>query len=90
MPLQLTPEQEQRIQAIVSAGAYSSAEEALNAAVAVVETAAAADFEGDKGELEALLTHGISSPEISEDHFWRSVDCETNEGLSAHNSKQRT
>jgi Arc/MetJ-type ribon-helix-helix transcriptional regulator len=40
--IQLTPEQEQRIQAIVKAGAYPSAEEALDAAVAAVEIAAGA------------------------------------------------
>ena len=38
MALQLTPEQEQRIQAVVNAGAYPSAREALDAAVAAVET----------------------------------------------------
>jgi Arc/MetJ-type ribon-helix-helix transcriptional regulator len=37
MALQLTPEQERRIQAVVNAGAYRSTEEALNAALAVVE-----------------------------------------------------
>ena len=40
MATQLTPEQEQRIQAVVKAGAYPSAEEALEAAVTAVETAA--------------------------------------------------
>ena len=46
MPIQLTPEQEQRIQAVVNAGAYDSTEEALDAAVAAVEIAAAPGFHG--------------------------------------------
>jgi hypothetical protein len=37
MAIQLTPEQEMRIQAVVSAGAYASAQEALEAAVTAVE-----------------------------------------------------
>jgi Arc/MetJ-type ribon-helix-helix transcriptional regulator len=40
MSIQLTPEQEQRIRTVVNAGAYRSAEEALEAAVAAVEIAA--------------------------------------------------
>jgi Arc/MetJ-type ribon-helix-helix transcriptional regulator len=39
MSIQLTPEQEQRIRTVVNAGAYHSAEEALDAAVAAVEVA---------------------------------------------------
>ena len=46
MAIQLTPEQEQRIQAIVNAGAYSSAQEALDAALAAMESAAAPGFDG--------------------------------------------
>jgi len=41
--MQLTPEQEQRIQAVVSAGA----EEAFDAAVSAVQAAAAPGFEGN-------------------------------------------
>ena len=46
MAIQLTPEQEQRIQAVVNAGAYLSTEEALDAAMAAVEVAATPGFEG--------------------------------------------
>ena len=63
MSLQLTPEQEQRIQTVVNAGAYRSAEEALDAAVAAVEVAAAPDFEGSQEELEKLLLEGLNSGE---------------------------
>jgi Arc/MetJ-type ribon-helix-helix transcriptional regulator len=51
MALQLTPDQEQRINALVSAGVYPSAEEALNTAVAALE-AAASGFEAGEPELE--------------------------------------
>ena len=77
MPIQLTPEQEQRIQAIVDAGAYPSASEALDAAVVAVEIVAAVRFEGSGPELEELLLRGVVSPELSEVDFWDSVDRET-------------
>lgn len=73
MAFQLTPEQEQRIQAIVNSGAYASPEEAINAAVAAVEAASVIRFEGPGGELEALLMEGLNSPELSEEEFWNSV-----------------
>lgn len=60
MAIQLTPEQEQRIQAIVNAGAYRSAQEALDAAVTAVERAAVAGFDGPAQELEESLLHGIA------------------------------
>jgi Arc/MetJ-type ribon-helix-helix transcriptional regulator len=90
MAIQLTPEQEQRIQAVVSAGAYASTEEALDAALAVVETAAARDFEGAQEELERLLMEGASSKELSEDDFWNSADRETNAMLAAHKLGSRS
>ena len=81
MALQLTPEQEQRINAVVSTGAYASPEEAINAAVAAVETAAAVDFDGPPEKLEGLLMQGLESPELSEAEFWSSVDRDTNRML---------
>ncbi|BDC50275.1 hypothetical protein F183_A25910 [Bryobacterales bacterium F-183] len=73
MALQLTAEQEQRIAAVVDSGAYGSAEDALNAALAAVETAALPSFDGPEHELEALLLQGLDSKELSEDEFWSSV-----------------
>jgi len=64
--MQLTPEQEKRIQAVVSAGAYTSAEEALDAAVTAVEATATPGFEGSREELEALLREGLDSGEAVE------------------------
>jgi putative addiction module CopG family antidote len=72
MSIHLTPEQEQRIQTIVKAGAYRSAEEALDAAVAAVENAAAPDFEGTQEELEELLREGLESGEaVAADRAFR-------------------
>ena len=51
MSIQLTPEQEARIKTVISAGAYLSAEEAIDAALTAVEIAAAPDFEGTQEEL---------------------------------------
>jgi Arc/MetJ-type ribon-helix-helix transcriptional regulator len=75
MAIQLTPEQEQRIQAIVNAGAYPSAEEALNAAVAAVEIAVAPGFEGPQEEWEELLLDGLNSGEAVEadEAYWNSL-----------------
>jgi Arc/MetJ-type ribon-helix-helix transcriptional regulator len=89
VPLQLTSEQEQRIRAIVDTGAYRSAEESLNAAVVALATAAAPNFEGSDEELEILLRHGLATQELSEEQFWNSVDCETNELLDVHRPKPR-
>ena len=79
MAIQLTPEQEQRIQAVVNAGAYPSAEEALNAALAAVETAATPGFEGTHEKLEALLLEGLNSgaPIETNDAFWNRLRSET-------------
>jgi Arc/MetJ-type ribon-helix-helix transcriptional regulator len=65
MSLQLTSEQEQRIRTVVRAGAYRSAEEALDAAVAAVENAAAPGFDGTTAELEELLLEGLNSGDPS-------------------------
>ena len=86
MSLHLTPEQEQRIQTVVSAGAYRSAEEALDAAVAAVEIAAAPDFEGSQEELEALLLEGLSSgdPVDADENFWNKLKVETDTIAAEH------
>jgi Arc/MetJ-type ribon-helix-helix transcriptional regulator len=76
MAIQLTPAQEQRIQAIVNAGAYPSAEEALDAAV---EIAAVPGFDGPREELEELLLEGLNSGEAVEadQAYWNRLRAET-------------
>jgi len=90
MAIQLTPEQERRIQAVVKAGAYPPAEEALNAAVAVVETAAAPGFEGTPDELETLLLEGLNSGEPIEAHdaFWNRLRAEIDRMAAEHHAQK--
>ena len=79
MAILLTQEQEERIQAIVNAGAYPSAREALDAAVAAVEIAAVPDSEGTHEELEELLLEGLNSgePVEADETFWNRLTAET-------------
>lgn len=84
MSIQFTLEQEQMIQRVVNAGAYSSTAEALNAALAVVKHAATSDFDGSRQELEGLLVEGLASPELSEEHLWHEVDRKTDALLATH------
>ncbi len=65
MTLDLTPEQERRIQALVQSGAYDSANDVVDAALVAFEQLAAPAFEGADGELEKLLLEGLDSPELS-------------------------
>lgn len=67
---------------MVSAGAYPSTQEALDAAVRAVELAAAPGFEGPQEELAGLLLEGIASRELSEEEFWESFDRETDAMLA--------
>jgi Arc/MetJ-type ribon-helix-helix transcriptional regulator len=91
MSLRLTPEQEQRIQTVVNAGAYRSAEEALDAAVAAVEIAAAPDFEGTQEELEELLLDGLHSgePVLADENFWNRLRAETDDMATEHKARKR-
>lgn len=86
MAIQLTPEQEQRIQAVVNAGAYPSTEEALDAAVAAVETIAAPGFEGTQEELEQLLVAGLNSgnPVEADEVCWNRLRAETDRMAAEH------
>jgi Arc/MetJ-type ribon-helix-helix transcriptional regulator len=69
MAIQLTPEQERRVQAVIGCGAYNSLDEAV-AAVSALEQQASPRFEGSGEELEALLMQGLTSEEMSEEDFW--------------------
>jgi Arc/MetJ-type ribon-helix-helix transcriptional regulator len=89
MAIHLTAEQEQRIQAVVDAGAYPSAREALDAALAPVETVAAPDLDGSEKELEGLLLEGFGSKEMAAEEFWDSIDGNTNAMLAARKTVPR-
>ena len=90
MSMQLTPEQEQRIRTVVNAGAYRSAEEALDAAVAAVEIAAAPDFEGTQEELEELLLKGLNSgePIEADENFWNRLRAKTDAAATEHQARK--
>jgi hypothetical protein len=77
MTFHLTPEQEQRIEAIIHSGAYQTIED-------VVEQRAVPGFEGTEDELEALLVAGVNSAEIPEEEFWISVDQATDAMFAEH------
>ena len=90
MSLQLTSEQEQRIRSVVSAGAYRSAEEALDAAVAAVEIAAAPEFEGTNAELEELLLDGLNSgePVPVDENYWNRLRAKTDNMATEHQARK--
>ncbi len=72
------------MQAVVSAGAYPSVDDALNVALTVVETATHPAFEGSAGELDELIADGISSGELNEEEFWSSADREADAMLATY------
>jgi putative addiction module CopG family antidote len=77
MMINLTPEQEQRIQAMISRGCYDSVDEVIEAALFALEQMTIPNFEGTQQELEALLAEGLASKEMSEEEFWASVNRRT-------------
>ena len=73
MTIDLTPEQERRLQAVLSRGAYQSVEEVVEAALAAVEQRTVPGFAGTPEELDSLLLEGLASKELSETEFWNSA-----------------
>ena len=90
MAIQLTPEQEQRIKAVVTAGAYPSTEQAIDAAVAAVERAAAPGFEGTQESLEELLLEGLNSgePIEADQAFWNRLTAETDRMFAENRARK--
>ena len=89
MMINLTPEQERRIQEMISRGAYDTVEEVVDAALAAVEQASVPGFEGTQQELEALLAEGLASKEVSEEEFWASVNQKTDAMLAEYKATRR-
>ena len=79
MSIQLTPDQERRVQSFVDSGLYTSAQDVVDAALAVVEQWAAHGFEGSQEELEKLLLDGLNSgePIEADESFWNRLRAET-------------
>jgi Arc/MetJ-type ribon-helix-helix transcriptional regulator len=84
MTIHLTPEQERRIQAVISRGAYESVEEVVEAALAAVEQRTVPGFSGTPEELDALLAEGLASKELTEHEFWSSVNKQTDAMIAEH------
>jgi Arc/MetJ-type ribon-helix-helix transcriptional regulator len=90
MTIHLTPEQERRVQAVMSRGAYESVEEVVEAALAAVEQRTVPGFAGSPDELEVLLAEGMAAKELTEAEFWDSVNKETETLLAEHKSGPRS
>jgi Arc/MetJ-type ribon-helix-helix transcriptional regulator len=88
MAIQLTPEQERRVQDVISRGAYESVEEVVDAALAAVEQRTVPGFSGTREELDALLAEGLASKELTEAEFWDSVNAQTDALLAERKSGQ--
>jgi Arc/MetJ-type ribon-helix-helix transcriptional regulator len=84
MTIDLTPEQERRIQAVMSRGAYNSVEEFVEAALAAVEQRALPGFAGTAEELDALLAEGLASRQLTETEFWDSVNKQTDAAVASY------
>jgi Arc/MetJ-type ribon-helix-helix transcriptional regulator len=84
MTIHFTPEQERRLQAVISRGAYESVDEVLEAAVTAVEQRTVPGFTGTKEELDTLLAEGLASKQLAEDEFWSSVNQKTDALLAEH------
>ena len=65
MTINLTPEQESRLQALLSRGAYESVEQVVEAALSAVEQRTLPGFAGTPDELDALLAEGLASGELA-------------------------
>jgi Arc/MetJ-type ribon-helix-helix transcriptional regulator len=84
MTIHLTPEQERRIQAVMTRGAYESVEEVVEAALAAVEQRTLPGFAGTPDELDALLAEGLASKALTEGAFWALVNEKTDGLLAKH------
>jgi Arc/MetJ-type ribon-helix-helix transcriptional regulator len=89
MTIDLTPEQENRLRAILSRGAYESVDEVVEAALSAVEQRTLPGFAGTPDELDTLLAEGLASKELAENEFWDAVTHWTDTLLAQHKSGSR-
>ena len=90
MTIRLTPEQERRIRAVLSHGAYESVDQVVEAALTAVEQRTVPGFAGTPEELDTLLAEGLASKELTEDEFWSSVAKQTDALLAEHETGPRS
>jgi len=87
MTIQLTAEQEQRVQAVIGRGEYSTVQEVLDAALVAVEQWSQHGFSGTEEELDSFLAEGLNARSMSEDEFWGSVHRETDALLAEYTKR---
>lgn len=90
MTIHLTPEQGQRIQAVIRRGAYESVEEVVEVALTAVEQRTVPGFAGTSEELDTLLAEGLASKQLAEDEFWGAVGNQTDALLAEHKPGPRS
>ncbi len=67
MTIRLTPDQERRIRAVLSRGAYESVDQVVDAALTAVEQRTVPGFTGTPEELDTLLAEGLASKQLTKD-----------------------
>ena len=90
MTIHLTPEQERRIRAVLSRGAYESVDQVVEAALTAVEQRTVPGFAGTPEELDTLLAEGLASKQLPEDEFWNSVGKQTDALLAGRKTGPRS
>jgi Arc/MetJ-type ribon-helix-helix transcriptional regulator len=90
MTIHLTPEQERRIRAVLSRGAYQSVEEVVEAALTAVEQRTVPGFAGTPEELDTLLAEGLASKQLTEDEVLSSVSKQTDALFAKHKTGPRS
>jgi len=90
MSIRLTPEQERRIRAVLSRGAYESVDQVVEAALTALEQRTVPGFAGTPEELDTLLAEGLASKQLTEDEFWSSVGKQTDALLAEDKTGPRS
>ncbi|PYU38164.1 MAG: hypothetical protein DMG54_09320 [Acidobacteria bacterium] len=90
MTIRLTPEQERRIRAVLSRGAYESVDQVVEAALTAVEQRTVPGFAGTPEELDTLLAEGLASKELTEDEVLSSVSKQTDALFAKHKTGPRS
>ena len=90
MTIRLTPEQERRIRAVLSRGAYESVDQVVEAALTAVEQRTVPGFAGTPEELDTLLAEGLASKELTEDEVLSSVSKQTHALFAKHKTGPRS
>jgi Arc/MetJ-type ribon-helix-helix transcriptional regulator len=89
MAIQLSPEQESRIQSLVKHKFRESPEKVVNAALDAAELESIG-WEGTKEELQALIQEGLNSGEGEDldDGFWDRLKMETDRMAAEHEASK--